>query len=74
MDALVKRRCIAGVRKSLYERALGSGLEAMFAVALEGANEVFASEVVVRVVMLVWCKEGKEKVSRGTRLGRRESV
>jgi hypothetical protein len=48
-------------------------LEDMFAVALEGANEVLVSEVVVRVAILVWCKEGKEKVSRGTRLGRRES-
>ena len=37
--------------------------------ALEGANEVFVSEVVVRVAMPVWCMEGKEKVSRGTRLG-----
>ena len=42
------------MRKSLYERALGSGLEAIFAAALEGANVVFVSEVAVRVAMLVW--------------------
>jgi len=68
----VKRRCIAGVRKSLYERALGSGLADMFVMAFDGANAVLESEVVVRVAMTVWwCIEGKEKVSRGTRLGLR---
>ena len=40
----------------------------MFVVAVEGAREVFVCRVVVRVAMPVWYKEGKEKVSRGTRL------
>jgi len=63
----VKRRCIAGVRKSLYDRALGSGLDVMIVVAIEGANEVSGCEIVVRVAMPVWIRKGKEKVSRGTR-------